>query len=94
MLKAFKQYDNDLVEKPVVWFQAALDFTAWVGFFKETNRNVSKIHNRGRWLIIDEGSQSAKAPRCSAITIFTEGQNGEESETAVVLYEQKALFES
>jgi hypothetical protein len=63
LLKAFKQYDNDLVEKPVVWFQAALDFTAWVGFFKETNRNVSKIHNRGRWLIIDEGSQSAKAPR-------------------------------
>ena len=41
-VKAFRISDNDLVEKPVVWFQAALDFAAWVDCFEETNRKVSQ----------------------------------------------------
>ena len=28
VMKAFEQYDNDLVGKSEAWFQAALDFTA------------------------------------------------------------------
>jgi hypothetical protein len=28
VMKAFKQYDNYLVEKPKAWFQVALDFAA------------------------------------------------------------------
>ena len=62
MVKAFKQYENYLMEKLVVWFQAALDFVALVGFFEETNRNVSKIHNRTCWLIIYKEIKQVRRP--------------------------------
>jgi hypothetical protein len=63
VVKFFKQYDKDLVEKLVVLFQAALDFAAWFGYFEETNCNVSQIINQGPRMIKSEDSQAAKAPQ-------------------------------
>jgi len=56
VLKVFWQYDNDLMEKPVICFQLALEFTAWFAFYEDTNYIISKILNQGRWMIRSEVS--------------------------------------